>query len=280
MANEITFLTDDMMEMAIGKEVKLVEDLYNNAGTRCMKKESAVGILVFALPHIQEATVQFGNRKHKVSFSQLIFNNIEDEMFIKNEDAAKKQRIAIAKELISKRNELANEYHTLLEEKYGKESSEFVDGIIGTYPLEWAEESNSENDIQDYKEEIENVKGKLAELKSNSSVNVTEDTPVQSLSNSNVVDFKNEKMNRGMNKIWSDFESKSDEDIMKETYIENLYLYTCGQSGNEHLGWLKGVEYMMSYIGIDYIPLRNKVLTRIKNEGRTIINKHFFEDGE
>lgn len=289
MENTLTFLTDKMVKNAIGKEVKLIEDLYNVSGTRRMKKENEVGTLVMVVLPYEEATVKFGNRKHKVDFSKLVFNNTEDEMFIKNEEAARQERKEKSLQLITQINELVDEHNKLLKEVYGEESRAFRQKYRSYSLASWVEEEeNSEYDVQCYEEMLKYAGNKLEEFKKEMDClekpieRPTEDhqEEIKQSSDDNVVNFENEKIIRGVRKLWTDFESKSPEQITQETYMDTLYYYTCGQSGREHLGWLKGVEYMMNYIGMDYMSLRAKVLTRIQDEGRTIINNYFFEDDE
>ena len=286
MENTLTFLTDKMVKNAIGKEVKLIEDLYNTSGTRRMKKEKEVGTLVMVVLHCEEATVKFGNRKHRVDFSKLVFNNIEDEMFIKNEEAARQERKEKSLELIAQINKLVDEHNEILKEVYGEESQTYRQKYQSYSMASWVEEEeNSEYDVKCYEEILEYTKNKLEIFKKEMDIlerpiESHEVKEIKQSSDDNVVNFENKKVIRGVRKLWTDFESKSPEQITQETYMDTLYYYTCGQSGRQHFGWLKGVEYMMDYIGMDYMPLRAKVLKRIQDEGRTIINKYFFEDDE
>lgn len=274
----ISNLKEESLTMIIGKEVRLVEDLYSSNNTRCLKKENTVGILVEVRPYFEEATVQFGKRNHKIDFSKLTINKIEDEQFILAEEKAKQERIALAEKLILERNQLVEEYNSIVVDQDGGVSSRFLD----RYPLHWVQEENSEEDIKDYVDGVEFAKERLNRLKSEAKkveAETEEDEIEISLTNAdNVVSFEQERLFRGVNKLWKEFENLSPDEVIKETYTQTLYYYTCGQSGKYNLGWLKGVEYMMDAIGMDYKTLRKQVLNRIKNEGRTIVNNFFYED--
>jgi hypothetical protein len=95
---------------------------------------------------------------------------------------------------------------------------------------------------------------------------------------SDIIDFKSQRIAKIGRKLFENLENMDDLQVVIQTYKENLYFYTCGQSGTEYLGWLKGVEYMLEYMGIDYMGLRKEVADRINTEDRTIVNDYFFTE--
>lgn len=93
-----------------------------------------------------------------------------------------------------------------------------------------------------------------------------------------IVDFENEKLVRGLQKLWKNYENASDYELMISNYKHYLFYYTVGQAGSEYCGTVRGMEQVMLYtMGIDFIiKLREEVLQEIKEKGREIVNDYFF----
>ncbi|WP_182004629.1 hypothetical protein [Priestia aryabhattai] len=286
----INKLNGEWLEMMIGKEVELNKDIVSKNG-RCLKKAGEVGILVKVLPYFEEATVQFGKRNHKVDFSNIIISNIEDQNHILDTKAAQEadieRRTKLAEPLIIEANKITDEINALYEKEGNEFKKEHNFMYINPLELEWAPDYTDEEIegylpwlVEDSKKKLEEVKEliKVRRAKESETVEQEEDEEeIEFIKNDKVIDFEEKKLISGIRKIYEDFEKKSDEEIMIGTYKGYLDAYARGKAATFYLGWLKGVEYMMEYIGLDYMKLRREVMNDIKSRGLEIVNGELFE---
>ncbi|TPF17978.1 hypothetical protein [Priestia megaterium] len=269
----INKLNGEWLEMMIGKEVKLNKDIVSKNG-RCLKKAGEVGVLVKVLPNFEEATVQFGKRNHKVDYAEISINNIEDQNFILQDKEEKEEREAKALAQIIKINELVTEIHNGFDAEKASKEERLEMSYVSFIPEEWASEY-TDSEINEY---LPSLIKKYTKI-NKEMIQQEEETKNESmtLNSDKVINFEEKKLISNVRKIHKDFEKKSDEEIMVGTYKGHLDAYARGKAATYYLGWLKGVEYMMEYIGLDYMKLRREVMNDIKSRGLEIVNGELFE---
>ncbi|MFK7678776.1 hypothetical protein ACI3ER_12100 [Bacillus sp. Wb] len=167
----INKLNGKYLEMMIGKEVELNQDLLNQ-NNRCLKKTGSVGKLISVSSN--EAVVQFGKRNSKVNISSLEISNKEDYTAIKEAEKADQERKELAIEKIKESNEIRKQYN---DQVIVKEGEDPMNVYLPLVPLEWADEYyTTDDELTEFIAHTEYIKEALeSKIKENESLENNEE---------------------------------------------------------------------------------------------------------